>query len=694
MLQLKFLGALGLSLALSLLTSVTVLAVSSPAAVSAVIPETELMDIILCPCSLHSDGNDSIYGGGTGGGRSGGGRDSNRNSNDDENGSGESGGDSNSNETGCEHTNKCPICGDCLDCGNNPCPGCCSEDRPCNDCFDCIPREEYPWDITVVINDGPLCIGAELTFAASRDPSGYYVQWRVGGRNIPGANGTTYTVRPEDVDEQISVSLITSCKRYEGVSEPTGYVPYTINLLRNVNVTPMDNDYLYFGEAGVYTAYAASKDNGYVNIDYILHDSGYGADSIDFSVKTSFINPHDYSGNVTYIANPDDASNGVITIHATFFHYGIAVYPDIFEPFSELSCGYDTVNERDIIIEGLGNFTTEDIKITVTGENSDAFRVDTDFPGKISYGKNESVTVTLNTGLVPPMLEDEQFEAVINVAVNNKIVHSVPIGITVGHALSDWRNDEAKHSHFRTCSGCPIEQAHGATSNLSLWTDSDGSHVRFCIEEPCSVGAVLKHVYNTSLAGFSANGSNCHRVCQINHAEGNCRLTFGNHPTRWSQEWSNRGDGTCGLTCLDCSRQAPASPHDNAWTSNNNHTHDYKCKRCKLSTHSSYGCDTSDWAFARVGVVWGGYLTHSYDYRCSLCGFKTGELDFYNGTKRTTGGVARCVFRQDSVGWRCYGYYITNSITTNVLHSDPVNTEPFWGCRSTWYGGLYNQSMY
>jgi len=512
MYNLKFIGALGLSLALSFLTSITVLAFSSPSVSPAPDMGADYYTATICPCPLHTDTNDGLLDDGNGGG------------NDEGDGSGSSGGggdggsgggrgrgsnNNGGNENNCEHINRCPVCGDCLDCGNDPCPECCGDGRWCDDCFDCITREEYPGSIRVVINDDLLRIGSVLSFTASSDSSKYYIQWRVGGKNVSGANGLTYTVRPGDVDKKISVNLITQCKRYEGTSPETDYVPYTIKLLENDKVALIGDDTFYFYNEDYedgddkHTAYAASVNNAYVDIEYFLHDSDFGTDLLEFSLDTLSSVDTTGEGQTTYKPLPAHASNGVITIIVTFYHLGIDISPNIPFTFDGIECSHDIDQLHTITITNIGNAPTGEIRIEKDGFYPNQFTIGFDSIESIKFEGSIDLDVRVILELRPKDAAGYTYGGLINISGDNVRDFSVPVSVKVDHSWGQWsaweNTSETHHTRSRACTVCDVPGTGSDTHDYSNWESiSSTQHSGSC--KDCSRPVTENHNDNASTA--------------------------------------------------------------------------------------------------------------------------------------------------------------------------------------------------
>jgi len=558
----KFLSSLGLSFTLALLTSVTVLAVTSPA--------DDMDDSELCPCPPHLSENGSRLGASESGfgenewddiesigahgdsrGNGNGGRGNYTGGNGGNGNDGGSGGDSgggngsggnsggggsgsnNEDENRCEHNNRCPVCNDCLDCGNNPCNDCCEEGRICDDCFDCIIREEYPGNIEVKIDGDQLRIGARLRFTATRDPSGYYIRWRVDGEDIPGETDITYVVRPEDADKKISVHLISPCKRYEGKSDETAYVPYTIRVLANQKFAPMDDDHVFFEEIGKKLAYAASKDEGYVYIDFTLQNSGFGTDLIELSKGEVESSTKTGRGQSKYYADPEDAKNGIITIRATFYHRGIVVSPSSSISFSAVHCGNNAIETRRITISQVGNAPTGQIGISKGGLHHSQFSISAQSIPNLDLNERFELDISSHIRLFPGSLDSANFTASIVINGENISQRAVALSTRVDHAWSGWASHDAS-VHRNTCAPCGqfIPQNHS-------WTFFDHTNHR-CGTCTVQQAHIITRLSPSSIyQGFNLQPNNFHTHYTTKCTTSTCTYVGGTHGCvlQWHGVW-------------------------------------------------------------------------------------------------------------------------------------------------------------
>ena len=739
MLNLKFISALCLSFVLSLFTSVTVLAVSSPATAA---PEKayDNSGIIECPCPPSENDNS---------GQTDESDESNENNNDD-------------NRTGIEIVDYDDSIenSDDSDTGNDSVSDDDSDSEDDNDSEDNddseddsdfeYDREPYPGIISVIINDDLLRIGSELSFTATDDPEKYYVQWQADGENIDGENGITYIVRPEDADKKITVVLISECKKYEGISPPTAYVPYTVILSKNQTVLPMKNDNAYFSEEDNFIAYAASNDNGFLVIDYIIHESEYGTDSIEFSVETTLLTAEANAGQVKYFADPTDAENGVITIDATFYHFGITIYPDELEPFPGLSCSYEIQDEHIIIIEGVGNYNTGNISLSITGAYPHAFSIDTAFIRTLASGQKELVVIAVNTGLVPPTVANMVFIAAVTVEVNNVFTHLIPIEVNVGHTFSDWIYDtenKEKDTHYRTCFGCDYykdddcsfgiwktvdaaetkhqrtctvcsstdshtpdwdysgwstsgtdhirtltckteycnikePQSHKETDRPGIWYRSGANHLRDCAVSTCTIKSIKSHAASQRPSAWDTGGDGCERICTVE----DCKVQTATHFTSHSA-WKADGDD-CITTCTVSGCGRPTDRHFTKWSNwsaADSYQHSGTCSDCKRNeTFDHNGSLTDNVSYADISNDGLGMHVHSV-LSCTVCKF----VHYYPQSYCTYNSLNICVGSTNgSPTQNNPSYYQLSPVTPWFKF------ESYYGCGRVFEPNIFNNWQY
>jgi hypothetical protein len=455
----------------------------------------------------------------------------------------------------------------------------------------CITRAPYPGNISVVINDDPLRIGSLLTFTATSDPEDYHIQWRTDDVNIPGANGIAYTVMHWDVNKTISVALISSCMNYEGESPPTAYVPYTINLSISDDTEPMDGDYVYFGEPGNYTAYAASINDGFVDIHYILYDSGLDTDFITYS--GAVINNVKNAGNGTsrYYAYPTNAVNGVINLEAAFYHMGADINPNNAHVFENLICAYDTKELHSITIKQLGNAPLGAVSIRVMSDYTDVFLSSSEGVSSIGIGDSHEFKLSVSLGNVPPDLEGYTFMATVEIEIEHIGIVAIPISVNIDHEFPEliyrggfhdheclgcgfYNRGDCDYSswitvgdhHQRTCGTC-----HGVDLHENSWGDwgygSESQHIRTCTL--CTIIDSASHSW--SLWG---HGTATHHIrdCII------CDRPDSNDHI-WNP-WDDIDDTLHRQTCVICERTEELDHVWSSWASINATHHRRTCTDC------------------------------------------------------------------------------------------------------------------
>jgi len=558
---------------------------------------------------------------GTGGGSSGEGG-----SGGDGNTGSDSGGNGGDSSDECNHSNKCPVCGDCTGCGDNPhgCHACCDEDRRCDIC---IAHKDDNISISVVIDDELLRIGSELSFITSGDPSGFIAQWRVGGRNVPGANGKKYIVRPDDADKTITVVLISPCRNFEAESPPTTYVPFTIKLITDDITLPMEDDYVYFEEKGNYVAYAASKDNGFVDINYVLWGSDFGTDTLDYKGGYILGITTAGSGESRYYANPSDALNGVITIKATFYHIGISLSSDG-HVFDDIECAYDAQEQHKVIVSNIGNYQTGQINIYKFSNYPSVFYLSRDKIDNLSVGESTEFYISKQLGNVPSGSEDYQFKAEISIGNVKTVNHIIPVSMYIRHSYGQFEYRGGYHEH--NCIGCDA-YSHGDCEYGPWSRDVHGLHSCTC--KICS--GTNSH---TGVWSAWSQGTDTHhtRTCSICQLVDNLNHTFGWGV--WTQGDSNNHHRAG--TCTDCGRAAVSgvttgSFAAHTWTgfTSLNATHHRRtCTECarpddQWHTMSLYAPHT---IVQPLGMV-AQFQQHQNSHYCPGCGvhINTGYLPCY-----------------------------------------------------------------
>jgi len=528
-----------------------------------------------------------------------------------------------------------------------------------------ITRAAYKGNISVVINDDPLRIGSELTFTATSNASDYLIQWRVNGEDIYGANDLTYIVKPADVDKKITVKLISSCRNYEGESPPTDYIPYTINLIQG-NTVPMGTDDVFFGNPGIVTTYAASKNGGFVDIDHVLYDSGLSSDYLAFSLSSLSDISCIGTGVSRYYVMPPDAVNGVITITATFYHRGILITPDDGHAFDDLDCGYSFDNHFTLTIAQLGNAPTGQITIDISGADYDAFYLSSRIISSIDINDSVTIDVGVRADNVPPGYYCNTYSANVDVSGYHVNPQALPVSVKVAHnysqflyrngyhdryctgcklyrsgfcSYSDWSVltgihrrscsvcfGEDRHTpvwgswgpfndanHLRTCTECNITDT--AFHTWGNWSNfNTANHRRACTTAGCGITQEAAHTWGGWSAWGSISGTH-HRQSRSCTTTGCGRIEHNDQPHA-TLGWWNLGDGHhCARSCFDCSVHLEYIGHAHSgWTDIHDGTHCViNCTRCEaqhlhVANHWNHA---SGWRDSHNG-------THCHRI-CSLC---------------------------------------------------------------------------
>jgi hypothetical protein len=509
-----------------------------------------------------------------------------------------------------------------------------------------ITRAAYMGSISVDINDDPLRIGSELTFTASANPSDYLIQWRVDGEDIEGAHDITYVVRPADVDKKITVVLVSPCRNYEGESPPTDYVPYTITLVLG-NHVPMGTDDVYFGNSGIVTAYASSKNDGFVDISYILYNSGLDSDYLTFSLSSIYDVISAEAGLARYNVMPPDAVNGVIKITTTFYHRGILITPADGHIFDDLDCGYNFDDYHTLTIKQLGNAPTGQIDLSLSGKDSDAFYFSTYSIPNIDINDSVTIDVGVRTGIVPTGFYDNTFTASIDVSGEHLNMHASPVSAKIAHTYSQliYRNGFHDHNctgcnlyksglclygswsvlagvHRRSCSVCLGVESHAPVWNL--WSPlNDANHLRTCTL--CNITESAPHNENT--IGVWGHGDTVNHVRTRHCSVCNSFMRNEALPHSWGgwSSWSDGGDFVHNRTrvCNDCNRpDSDSAPHSwgnwGAWTHGDvtNHHRTGSCTACGRAAAVGTTAGTFE------AHSWGGWANHDAAHHrrtCSLC---------------------------------------------------------------------------
>jgi hypothetical protein len=478
-----------------------------------------------------------------------------------------------------------------------------------------ITRSVYKGSISVVINDELLRIGSELTFTATSDPSDYLIQWRVDGEDINGANDLTYVVRPADADKKISVVLVSPCRNYEGESLPTDYVPYTINLAPGSTI-PMGTDDVFFGESGIVTAYAASKNDGFVDISYVLYDSGLDSDYLKFSLSGISNVSSVGSGISQYNVIPSDAVNGIVTIIATFYHRGVRITPVGGHAFDDLDCGYSFNDYFTLTITQMGNAPTGPITVNLSGADNDAFSLSAYSLPSININESVTIDVGVNAGNTPVSFYDKTYTASINVSGDNLNIHSVPVAVKISHSYSQltYRNG----FHDQSCVGCNLYKS--GLCSYSNWSVSAGAHRRSC--SVCLGADSHTPVWTMWNLGNSTSHLRTCTLCDITDSGSHNDLSF---PSTWTNH--DATNHSRARSCNVCNRlmrtelQAHTWGNWGAWTQGdaNNHHRTGSCTAAGCARAAVVGTTAGTFA----AHTWGAWTNHdatNHRRTCSTAG--------------------------------------------------------------------------
>ena len=504
-----------------------------------------------------------------------------------------------------------------------------------------ITRATYGGSISVVIDDDPLRIGAGLTFTASGNPSDYLVQWRVDNEYRDGANDVGYIVKPGDVDKKITVALVSPCRNYEGISPPTDYVPYTVKVLLNDSVVPMENDHVFFGTQDNNTAYAASINNGFVDIDYNLQSSGFGTDSIEYTGGSVSGIPAAGSGKSRYYADPGDAVNGVITLRATAYHRGIAISPLGPFAFKPVGCDNDPTEVYTVTISQLGNAPTGPIYINKSGNYPYEYAISTPFIPGIGIGLSYEMDISVDLSASPPGLSGYTFDASVDITGRHISNLSIPLSIRVDHNFTGlvYRGGFHDHEcigckyysrgncsysswtgHSRSCTICRGINSH--TPQWTAWTQGTAEqHSRTCTA--CQLADNVTHAWGSWSSWVNSNATNHtrNRTCTVCSRPGS--ESVAHSYTAWSV-WSDldSNNHTRNRTCTACSRPGSESAAHtytawSAWVNSNstNHTRSRSCTACSRPGTESSAHSYSAWS----AWVNSDSTNHTRSRSCTVC---------------------------------------------------------------------------
>jgi len=459
--------------------------------------------------------------------------------------------------------------------------------------------------VSVWINDEDLKIGGVLDFDSSEDVSGWDIQWYADGEPIPGANSGTYTIQPADADKEISVRVVSTDGNKEGNAEPTAPVPFTIRLVINESIVPMGDDNACFGSPGNMVAYAASRNSGFVNISYVLYNSGYRSDRLEFSVGAPSVTSAG-SGSSRYYASPADAVNGVITITATFYHRGISIQPEGAYAFPDVECSNSNYGQvHTIAVSQLGNAPTGPVDISVTGAHPSAFDVYPSVIPGIGVGLHEYMNITVDLDSAPNLADGiSLYTATVNFSVDGIVFANIPVSVVIKHDFNELTYHNDGHYHDHSCKNC--KRYVRGDCVYTPWRTEDGIHVRNCTI--CSGVDLHDPNWNTWSQGSSTQHNS---VCT------RCPIVY-NEDHTWSS-WEQGSASQHIRTCSVCSRVDNAS---HTWANYNTASH--RCSACQREAAHAWG-SWSAWSQ-------GDSTNHTRTRTCGTAGCSRTETSTANHT--------------------------------------------------------------
>jgi hypothetical protein len=238
----------------------------------------------------------------------------------------------------------------------------------------------------------------------------------------------------------------------------------------------MGTDDVFFGTSGIVTAYAASKNDGFVDISYVLYDSGLDSDNLAFSPDSissiSDIGP----GTSRYNIIPSDADNGVITITATFYHRGILITPVCGHAFDDHDCGGIFDEYFSLSITQLGNAPTGQITLNISGTDSDVFYLSAYNIPSIDIDDSVIIDAGIRSDSVPTGYYYNIYTAQIDVSGDYLNAHTAPVSVRIAHSYSPLIYRGGFHNQY--CTGCNLYRS--GLCIYSLWSVLAGTHRRSC----------------------------------------------------------------------------------------------------------------------------------------------------------------------------------------------------------------------
>ncbi len=238
--------------------------------------------------------------------------------------------------------------------------------------------EAPPLDGTASIT-GENAIGQQVTAITNEITVGegdFTYEWMADNDTV-GSNASTYTISPADVGKTISCVLTrVGTKGSMTLTLNGGVVPY------NIVITNIDDD-VAEGDTAVTISSLTGREDDVITINYTLGNlSGKSKNIITFSNASGLVTVKEAgeSTSQTYTVNKSDATNGEITIAATFVHTDL----------TPQSITFGDGNQNEIRTVGDSEFTKT---ATLSGDGG---------TGEITYSSSDTevATVDSNSGLV------------------------------------------------------------------------------------------------------------------------------------------------------------------------------------------------------------------------------------------------------------------------------------------------------
>ncbi len=282
-------------------------------------------------------------------------------------------------------------------------------------------------------------IGATLTATPNTTPdTNLSYQWEVsangsdGWTDATGAGSSTsaYTVAGADASRFLRVRVTSANATGSQYSLSSAQVPYTITLTKSGDT---GTDAASFSDSSsVATAYAV---NGSIPVYYTLDGSGTLSNTLSYSggAITQVTAPGTSSS--TYTVSGSDASDGVISITATFAHVNIAFVPvtDIADLPTTATAGSDLTLSGTV---SPGNATNKTIAWSVADAGTTGASISGDTLSTTAAG-TVTVTATIINGKTASENYTKNFDITVNAAfvpVTN--ITDVPTTATAGSDLT------------------------------------------------------------------------------------------------------------------------------------------------------------------------------------------------------------------------------------------------------------------